>query len=224
MKTIKKISILLFLFAITIVTAQKELKTGTVKFKMTSDNEQMAMMGDVKLNFYFANDKQAMEMDMMSGMVNMKFINDFKNPEGSAYLMNSMGKKINITDANKNGQDISKGIDVSNLANAISVTYDKKDVKTILGYSCYKANLVYKENKTGTFYITDKIIPAKDENKKTVVELTGYPLEMEMVDESGSKINIVATEISAEIPADCFTIPADYDKMTMEELQKNFKQ
>lgn len=224
MKAIKKISILLFLFTITISSAQKELKNGTIKFKMTSDSEQMAMMGEVKLNFYFTDDKQAMEMDMMNGMVNMKFINDFKNPEGSAYLMNSMGKKINITDANKNGQDISKGIDVSNLANAVSVTYDKKDVKTILGYPCYKANVIYKENKTGTFYITDKIMPSKDESKKIEVSLTGYPLEMEMEDESGSKINIVATEILADVAAGSFIIPADYDKMSMEELQKNFKQ
>ena len=68
MKKIKQISIA-FLLLVSISSIGQTMTSGVIKYKMTSDNEQMAMMGDIIMTHYFDQENIAVEVDMMGGMV-----------------------------------------------------------------------------------------------------------------------------------------------------------
>lgn len=92
----KKISIYLFLLA-SISTIGQTMTSGFIKYKMTSDNEQMAMMGDVFMTNYFDANNVAIEIDMMSGMVVTKVFKNNKAPQDLKMTMNAMGQKYEVT-------------------------------------------------------------------------------------------------------------------------------
>ena len=92
----KKISIYFLLLA-TISTFGQTMTNGFVKYKMTSDNEQMAMMGDVFMTSFYDNENIAMEVDMMNGMVVTKVYKKVKDANSAKMTMNAMGQKYEIT-------------------------------------------------------------------------------------------------------------------------------
>ena len=112
----KKISIYFLLLA-TISTFGQTMTKGYVKYKMSSDNEQMAMMGDVFMTSFYDNEN-------------------------------------------------------------IKMTTSTKE--------------------TG---------------------LNGFPLQMKIVTPQAT-IELTATEVSKELPADAFIVPDGYEKVTMEEFQQ----
>jgi hypothetical protein len=223
MRNFHKVVVLFFILLSINSIAQKELKTGFVKYKMTSDSPEMAMMGETVMTIYFNDETQAIDMEMMGGMMTMKVVSEIKNPENTKLAMNTMGQKYEITDAGKD-ETTTKSINISNLENAESIVYDKKDVKQISGYSCYKADILYNDGKKAVFYITDKIKPNSLTNTKSKVQLQGYPLEMNIKQDEDTEIKVVATEISENLPSNWNVIPTDYQKLTMAEFQEKFKQ
>jgi GLPGLI family protein len=222
MRSLQKIFTLLFILSITISSAQKAIKNGYVKYQMSSDAPEMAMMGNTYMTIYFSDNTQAVDMEMMGGLMTMKVISDVKNPEKSRLAMNTMGQKYEITDAGEDANSTKK-MNISDLENAISITYDKKDTKEIQGYSCYKANITYTEGKTAVFYITNKITPMIPDSESKV-KLEGYPLEMNIKQSEELEIKVLATEISSELPTNWNVIDSDYEKLTMAEFQKKFSQ
>lgn len=213
MKKIKQIFIYLLLIT-SVSTIGQTITNGFVKYAMTSDNEEMAMMGEVIITNYFNETDTAVEIDIMSGMMITKVYTKFSEPDKPIITMDAMGNKFQITGVE--GKD--KGeTDFSDVKNMESVTYDKKDIKEIQGHKCYKANIKYINNKTGVFYLTEKIAPKKPENAEEKVKLSGFPLEMIITSEEGT-LTIIATEISKDLPKDSFIIPEDFEKITMEEF------
>ncbi len=212
MKKIKQISICLLLLA-SISSIGQTMTSGVVTYKMTSDNEQMAMMGDIIMTNYFDKDNVAVEVDMMGGMVLTKVYKKINEPNSTKMTMDAMGNKYEITEIDENA---SKGVDMADLDNIVTVTLDKKDTKEIAGYKCYKASVTYKDDKTGEFYVTDNIqmMNSTKENK-----LKGFPLEMTIVTPEAT-LNLIATEVSKDLPKEAFIVPEGFEKVTMEEFQE----
>ena len=208
----KKISIYLLLLA-TISTFGQTMTNGYVKYKMSSDNEQMAMMGDVFMTSFYDNENIAMEVDMMNGMVVTKVYKKVNDVNSSKMTMNAMGQKYEITGIDENG---SKGVDMADLENIVTVKVDKADTKEIAGFKCYKAFVTYKDDKTGEFYVTENI---KMTTSTKETGLNGFPLQMKIVTPQAT-IELTATEVSKELPADAFIVPDGYEKVTMEEFQQ----
>lgn len=212
MKKIKQISIA-FLLLVSISSIGQTITSGVVKYKMTSDNEQMAMMGDIVVTNYYEKENVAVQVDMMGGMVLTKIYKILNNPSATKMTMDAMGNKYEITGLDDNA---AKGVDMADLENIATVTFDKGVTKEIAGYKCYKANVTYNDDKTGEFYITDDIKMTTSTNES---KLKGFPLEMTIVTPEAT-LNLVAIEISKEIPKDSFIVPAGFEKVTMEEFKE----
>ena len=212
MKKIKQISICLLLL-VSISSIGQVMTSGVVKYKMTSDNEQMAMMGDIIMTSYFDNENVAVEVDMMGGMVLTKIYKKINDPKSTKMTMDAMGNKYEITGIDEKA---SKGVDMADLDNIATVTFDKTATKEIAGFKCYKATVTYNDDKTGEFYITDaiKMMSSTKESK-----LKGFPLEMKITTPDAI-LELKATEVFKVVSKDAFIVPEGFEKVTMEEFQE----
>jgi len=218
MKNLTKIALTALLLLGITATAQTQLKKGSVTYSMTmpATSEEMAAMGESTITVHFDEKTQATDMSMMGGMMLMKTIIPSENKKDSKMTMEVMGMKYEITDVGEEANKAANGI--GNLDNATDVVYDKKDIKDILGFKCYKATITMVDNSISTYYITDAIAP-QTTDASAKVKLTGYPLEMTVKTEQGDMV-MKAIKFSKETPAEAFKIGEGYTKVTMEEFQK----
>ncbi|MQP25679.1 hypothetical protein GFJ94_11455 [Flavobacterium sp. LMO8] len=218
MKKITQIALTSLLFLGITAHAQTQLKKGSVTYSLTmpSANEQMAAMGESTMTVNFDEKTQAMNMDMMAGMMLMKTIIPTENKKETKMTMEVMGMKYEITDAGEEASKQSRGL--ANLENAKEIIYDKKDTKEIVGFKCYKATVTLNDGSKNTFYITEAIAP-QVESSESKLKLSGYPLEITTQTAQGEMI-MKATKFSKDIPTDAFVVGEGYTKVTMEEFQK----
>ena len=183
------------------------------------DNEEAAAMGNSIIKICFDGTNQATEIVMMGGMMNIKTIAPVNNPKDTRMLMSMMGKKFELINLPEEQLTNTPGANLSNLENAISVVYDKKDIKEIAGYKCHKAEIKMEDGSTNIFYVTELISQPQHTNANLKVKLEGFPMEMMMTTPQGKAI-VKATEFKTEVAADAFQVPADYKKVTQEQLQE----
>ena len=228
MKNLKTIALAFTLFATLGSFAQKTKKTaeakaitkGTVSYEMElPDNEEAAAMGNSIIKVCFDGTNQATEIVMMGGMMNIKTIAPVNSPKDTRMLMNMMGKKFELINLPEEQLTNSPGANLSNLENAISITYDKKDVKEIAGYKCHKAEIKMEDGSTNVFYVTELIAQPQNSNASLKVKLEGFPMEMTMTTPQGKAI-VKAIEFKPEVAADAFQVSNDYKKVTQEQLQE----
>ena len=216
---------LLFIFAITDTAfSQRKLKEGSVIFEMNMDSmensPELAMMNGTTLTFYFKDQMQKMDMNMMDGMMRIQTIIPMDNPKEGCMLMDMMGQKIQVTDMNE--EQLSKNNNFMNMDNVKEIKYDEKNRKEIAGYPCYFAEVTTNDNMTMKYYITEKIQPPMPVVKKgeDANILKGYPLEMTVNTGQGMEMTFTAKEVSKEVPAGVLEVPEGYEKMPMEEFEK----
>lgn len=214
MKNLKKLAFIACALFATQFYAQTT-KTAAVTYEMNMpNNEEAAMMGSSTIKVSFNEKSSATQVNMMAGMMSMKTITiDKTNLENTVMLMEVMGKKYQVTDANTDGFTTNE---VGSMKDAVSVTYDKKDTKVILGYKCYKAVITMTSGEKSNFYITEAIAPQTKTGDK--VSLAGFPLEIEAGD-AESKVILKATEVSKTLSENTFVVPEGYKKVTQAELQ-----
>ena len=221
MKNLTKISFAFLLLAGLLMNAQA-LKKGSVTYKLalTGNDEAAAMMGESTLTIHFDEKTQATEMNMMSGMMMMKTITPIGNIKDSKMAVEVMGTKYEIIEAGEEALKNNNGI--GSLENATDVSYDKNDVKEIVGFKCYKANVKMVDGTSNAFYITEAIAP-QTPIKETKIKLAGYPLEIITNTPQGEMI-MTATSFVKELPKDCFIISGEgYTKVTMEEFKQQMQ-
>jgi hypothetical protein len=213
MKNFKQIALVAFAIFSTQFYAQT--KTGAVTYEMSMpDNAELSAMGTNTIKVSFSEKSTATQMDMMGGMISIKTITpDKSNATDTRMLMDMMGKKYEVT----GGSQGFGNSDIASLKDAVSVTYDKKNTKEILGYKCYNATVKMTDGTVSNFYVTEAItVQTKADDK---IKLSGFPLEIEVNSEKG-KIILLATAFDKAPTANCFVIPEGYKKVTQEELQK----
>ena len=218
MKNLTKIAFAFLLLSGVIMNAQA-LKKGSVTYKLvlTGNDEAAAMMGESTLTIHFDEKTQATEMNMMSGMMLMKTITPIGNVKETKMAVEVMGMKYEIIEAGEEALNSTKGI--GNSEDAAEVTYDKKNIKEIAGFSCYKATVKMNDGSTNAFYITEAIAP-QTPIKETKIKLAGYPLEIITSTPQG-EMTMTATSFAKELPKDCFVITGEgYTKVTMEEFKQ----
>ncbi len=224
MKKILLFSILAFAFLAIANPAfsQKKLKEGSVKFELNTDamedSPELAMMGGTSLTFYFKENLQKMDMNMMGGMMRIQTIIPLDNPADGTILMDMMGMKIQIIEANED--ELSASNNFMNMDNIKEVTYDEKKTKEIAGYSCYFAKVITNDDLTMKYYITEKIQPPMAVKAKDANVLKGYPLEMVIDTGQGMEMIFTAKEVKKEVSDNDFKKGEGYTKMTMAEFEK----
>ncbi len=221
MKQSLKIS-LLTLLSVTLISvssyAQKKIKEGVVKYEVTDveaegGGMQAMMLKGSTQNLYFSDNYQKMEMSMM-GMINIQIIGNNKD-ESSLMLMSGIMGKVKVVTDNQEAKQ------KANLP-TFDISYDKKDVKTIAGYSCHRADLKDKDGNLITLYVTDKITPPNSYVNKMFKGLVGFPLEYALA-QQGMKITYTAQEVSRDFDKNVFTPDMEgYEELTPEQLQEKF--
>ena len=169
------------------------------------------MMQGTVIETSFRNELVKTNMSIMGGMIRNQTILDSKKKKG-VMLYDMMGRKIAV--------DLDMGETVENIPD-YTITYDKKDVKTIAGYKCYRADIDVKgKDDKMVMYVTEKIAPTGSQLNEQFKDLKGFPLQYQM-DQGGLKMTLKASEVSTTMPdSKAFDVPDGYEKMTMEEFQK----
>lgn len=255
MSTMKKLHAFLLLaflvFGTSNISAQKELKEGSITIGITelesSDPQAAAMAGMVKtstMKYDFNALKTLMTANVMNGMIQMRVLVD-NNTKATTMLMDMMGQKsmTNISaEEAKKSQDMEK-MNLEDLPVDLSVTYDKKDTKEILGHKCFKANFNIKPKSEEdakkmeevdfsiTAYVTDQIKFPQAMIKQyeemfgnTGFKMTDFPLECTITFNDGKnngKITLAATDIKRSLDNGVFELDTTgYEEKSIEEMMK----
>ncbi|MEQ6125345.1 hypothetical protein AAON49_14145 [Pseudotenacibaculum sp. MALMAid0570] len=214
----KKLIIVLLVSLSVNVFAQKEIKEGVIKTKMTMSSEdsqlnsQLAMMGDMTMSTEFKGKNSRTEMNNPMAGKNVTIVNSDEKKMMMLLDNPMMGKKYRTNDIKDISEEDLKNISVK----------EKGDTKTILGYVCKGYDIVVKtdgvENKM-TMYTTEKI---KAVNQNTTVlgsKAVGFPMYMTMdINQAGMTMTMTmeVTEINSQKIDDAkfkLTVPEGYTKM-----------
>lgn len=224
-----KLTVLTFLFAFTsFLTAQDSLDSGMIKMEITnvaSEDESIAagmeMLKGTETSYYFNKEKSLVKANMMGGMMEMNTLVNNED-EFVTFTMNMMGQKM-LVESTKEERDAqqAKAGEMPDMSD-FEITYDEEDTKEILGYNCFKANVVNEENDFNfIMYVTEDI---KASNKMIQglqeLDIRGFPLEY-MMDMAQMQMTYTATEVSEKVSDDVFAIDTEgYKKMTFEEFME----
>ncbi len=95
------------------------------------------------------------------------------------------------------------------------------ETKEILGYNCKKVDVELGEDIFPVYYTTELNV-LSNKNEFPFEDIKGVILEYTM-NQQGITTHISATEVKKQkVNASMFTIPSDYEQMTMEEMMKMF--
>jgi hypothetical protein len=193
--------------------AQAPLTQGYVKYKTTDvKGDGMAMLGmqNSTQAMYFTKKQHKIEADMLGGKMKTAAITDLKT-KSSTLIVTGAGnikKVVTYTDDGKKPK--------------ITITYDAKTKKKILGYDCTKVSIKTEDGGTITLFVTDKIAPAASPFEGQFPDLKGFPLEFS-ANKGGARAVFTATEVGSKATKADFRIPTvkeGYERMTMDEFQK----
>ena len=209
MKT--KLFTLLLLLSFGYKSVVAQIKQGKIIYKINYPSidlpsDQKAMLPSESI-CYFSNNSCRTESD---GFMGMKMVT-ICTKEEMTMLMDIMGKKIAI-----NPRD-----DKSTKAKTPSISYSD-DTKKIAGYDCKKAILVFDEDTKMVVWCAEGITGGGSWGGN-FENLKGAPLEY-TADLNGMSMTMTATKVSEEkVSKKKFEIPSDYEFMTPEQLQRQFK-
>ena len=224
----KNILLLPLFLLLTLTTyAQKTLDKGVIKMELTeasSENEQMSavfeMMKGSETNYVFNEEKALVTQTFMGGMVSITSLNNFKTDE-TTMLFDMMGQKMMVETNAKELESAKELQDQNKAMENMKITYDEADTKSILGYTCHKANVDVGNGMKVSLYVTEDIKASNTLIKGLEgMELNGFPLEMTM-NTPDFKMVYTTTEILTEMdPAVLKVNTEGYKKMTFQEFQQ----
>jgi GLPGLI family protein len=214
----KKFIAFTVLIALSIIPAfaQKGFE-GTVKYKIEYEDlpEEMAgfeAMLPKEMAMKIKGNKSRTEQN--TGMGTTVSISDGDNGT-MVTLMDMMGSKVAI----KMGEDeLKKQKEVAKISTPKIDYLD--ETKDIAGYACKKAEITPDgSDESVVVYYTNEIQSPKVGEKYE--GLKGFPMQYEMKNQ-GMTMIMTVTEVNKEkISKSEFTVPDEYEEMTMEEFQNN---
>ncbi len=189
--------------------------TFGISFPSIDDPQTMAMLPK-EATTYLKGDKSRMEMNMAMGMKQVTISDISKNQTVS--LMDMMGQKyaIEVENDPEESKKMEEKVKVKNT----------KDKKKIAGYECNKAIISYPNpEKEGeevemTVWFTKDLKASKGFISGPMSKIDGAILEFNVEQGAMSMILSAKDVKEQEVKDDMFVVPAEYKKMTQEELKK----
>jgi hypothetical protein len=188
-----------------------QVKQGKIIYKINYPSvdipaDQKAMLPS-ESTCYFSNNNCRTESD---GIMGMKMVTICVKDQ-MTILLDIMGKKIAM-----NPRD-----NQSMKTKTPTISYSD-EVKKIAGHDCKKATLVFDENTKMTVWCAEDITGGGSWGGN-FENLKGAPLEY-TADLNGMSMIMTASKVSEEkVSKKKFEIPSDYEFMTPEQLQRQFK-
>lgn len=204
----------LFVFSLKAL-AQQTIREGVIKYKEVNnpdreETELSKMIGNASIDFYFSDSIFKMYSSSLFWYTTYK---PSRNPEkGSIIYSTVFDTKHFIEPKEEDYARYVQGIDIGKFE---SISYDKLDTKTILGYSCYRATLVLGDGSRQVYYISDKIKAPGYTHKGQTETINGYPLEIQLLDENRISRLFRAVEILPTLPPGSFNLPIGVEKELM---------
>ena len=99
---------------------------------------------------------------------------------------------------------------------------DGTATKQIAGYNCKQSIGKTADGKTFEVYYTPDLVPENRQYNRRFVNLKGIPLQFEIINKNGTKMQMVATKVDLlPIPGSYFDVPkSGYKEISKEELTK----
>ena len=205
----------------------QKLTSAHLKMEVTDisstmgNNEQMEqMIKGLGLDIYFDQNIQVTDVNMMNGARTMMFFEDSSVEQYTEIA----GQKLLI----KMNTDEWKTFGMTDPNESIKITYDKSEIKEVLGYPCYKANMDIKLptiegvpslSMKMEAYITENIV-LKHQGLQQLkgVKLNGTPLQIKM-DMGVMTMTYEATSINKDFDKSIFNKPqSGYKEISLDEL------
>lgn len=202
--------------------AQQTISEGIIKYKevldASYDTTSFGNLFDYPMEFSFSDDMFMMNHTVWDRIITYK---PSGNPsKGNIIRFAFFDDPILFTDLFE--EDYAKemhGIDIGKFE---SISYDKRDTKTILGYDCYRANLQLADGSRQVYYITDKIKAQGYKHIGQTESINGYPLEIQLIKDGSIDRLFKAIKITPELPKDSFDLPSGpFTKKSMHETPKS---
>ncbi len=219
-KLIIKSIFVLILFPILGMAQSPKFQEGKIVYSITySDMDldpQAVQMLPTETHMFFKDNMSRVEMNM--GMGTTVVIANGKTGSATT-LMDMMGHKISMT---MNKADMEKVRDKYKDKNEVKINYTE-GTKTICGFSCKRAEIVYDESEEPMeVYYTDDITAYNANFSTEYPELKGFPLQY-TVSQQGMTMKLIANKVSTEkLDKKLFEIPEGYKETKPEDLQKMF--
>jgi GLPGLI family protein len=194
----------LFAMAATVSSFAQDFE-GKVVMKMSYDvpsemKGQEAMLPAESVAYYKKKNSRIETNSMFGSQIFI--VNEKKE---STLLLDMMGMKFAVP------MDIPEEAE----SDKPKITYEKSGGKTIAGYKCKKAIVKYADEEMEVYY-TEELKAFSDK----ISGLKGFPMEY-TTNSSGMKVKTTVTEVKKEtVSDDKFTIPDDFQVMSLDELQR----
>ena len=246
MKKIIGLFLLLFLMAGMQEATAQEMKEANITIGITDlkvdDPSAAAQIGMIKtatLNIAFNEEQSLFTGEAMGGMMKARFLFN-ANPKNLLMLVDAMGQKTMTkfgADDFKEFENMAKDMEEKNQDDKLDydISYDKSVTKNILGYDCYKANVVVNNeeakdaNLVISFFVTDAIKYPKSMLEELKTQLKDFDFTKVILEATisggekgkGGSITLAATKIEESVNEEVFNLDTTgYETMEVDELKK----
>lgn len=211
-KTLVLIFSALFLISTQFAFGQKKIKSGVVVYEITkveTNVPELKLMKGTKKALYFTPEKQKVDISLNNDNIKIQTFYNNRTKDIMVYY-DFVGQHFKVSSNNKKNNK-SKPL-------VKKIDYKKLETKLIAGYTCYKADITFEDEKV-TLWITDKIKVENPDFQHLFPGLVGFPLEYVRRGEN-TKMTFKATFISELIPRDIFITSKNYTEISEEEFNK----
>ncbi|GEM_PF-4473483 len=210
--------------------AQKRLRQGVITYKVDyevdtltlMDSEMKAMVDGMKIKIAFQGPHLREEMSILGGMFSVAVIRHADRPDEDVVLVSFMGQTMQVE-----GNDVQTGqFNILDMSKGGTGRWTKEK-RTIKGYKCRKAIVEISEGEGEVeFWLTKKIkaqIEPFAQGVSAPLKGKGIPLAFS-ISIKDTQLQFMATDIDSEVTAADFQVPADVQKISLEELQQLLEQ
>ncbi len=196
---------------------------GYIKYKMDYEGDvdaQILAQAPTSSTVYYKGAKTLKTQETVGATI--KMITD-NLTGGMITLMDipMMGKKIAMKQTKEEVEALKEKTKAEGEEELKATINETGETKEILGYNCKKVDVELGEDIFPVYYTTELNV-LSNKNEFPFEDIKGVILEYSM-NQQGITTHIVATEIKKQkVNASMFTIPSDYEQMTMEEMMKMF--
>lgn len=202
----------IFLLFAQSIFAQKKLKSGFVVYEIENvetNVPELKLMKGTKTTLYFNPENQKIDVNLNNENIKIQTFYNNRNDD-IIVLYDFVDKHFKV---NSNLED-----NLTFRPYVKDIKYQRLVTKSIAGYSCYKTEITFEDEKI-TLWVTDKIKVKSPDFQSIFPGLEGFPLEYIRRGEH-IKMTFKATTVNEILPANVFDIPEKYEEISKEEFSK----
>jgi GLPGLI family protein len=220
MKTVKFLFVIIAVAFISFVANAQKPFTGTITYSMTYEGEELdaATRSQLPSEMITHISEKKVRNEQVSPFYNVASISNLDDGS-SITLFDAMGMKYAVTQTKEENDKLKEEAGITE-----PVIKLVDETKTIAGYKCKKAEVTMpnSDNVYEVYYTTEINAPKEINENLGFKQIDGVLMQYP-IDQGAILITVTAKEIKKGKPkAQLFSIPDDFQKLTMEEFNSMF--